>query len=65
MSGALVMSTGCGQSATIECAAFRWGGGAQPGKWHVFIVGLSSLGWYFPSIDCVIDDFGNLVRVSS
>lgn len=47
----------------VEIAACRWGGGAEPGKTHVF--SCCGYGWFFGSHQCVTDDFGNLVEVSS
>ncbi len=39
----------------------RWGGGADPGRYHVFTVGA---GWLVPrGAQCVVDDFGSLVQV--
>jgi hypothetical protein len=47
----------------MEFAWFRWGGGALPGLTHVF----SNTRWNdllgSISIQCVVDDFGNLVEV--
>lgn len=41
----------------------RWGGGADPGRYHVFAAGA---GWIVPnSTQCVVDDFGNLVPVGA
>ena len=49
--------------ARIVCA--RWGGGAKPGKWHVYPTG-GLAGWErvfgVYGMDCVVDDFGNLVK---
>lgn len=55
------------QSAHVEFCACRWGGGAEPGKWHVFSIASHSSDWdagfLAISQSAVIDDFGNLVRV--
>jgi hypothetical protein len=54
------------QSARVEFCACRWGGGAEPGKWHVFAIashGDWDAGLLKVSQSAVIDDFGNLVRV--
>ena len=44
----------------------RWGAGADPGHYHVFMCGadLWSLGGGF-SLQCVVDDFGTLVNPDS
>lgn len=44
--------------AVICC---RWGGGADFGKTHVYIPG--TFHHFGVSLQCVVDDFGNLVRV--
>jgi len=46
-------------SYPAEIGCCRWGGGAEPGKYHVFGMKFRGL-----SCDCVVDDFGNLVVVS-
>lgn len=56
------------QVAPVEVAVIRWGGGAKPGLSHVFTVGpwISQFLWFdngSTSWQCVVDDFGNLVRV--
>ncbi len=55
------------QSALVEFCACRWGGGAGPGKWHVFAIASLASDWSAGLIKfsqaAVIDDFGNLVRV--
>jgi hypothetical protein len=45
----------------VEVACIRWGGGAKPGKTHVFAMG--DLG-FFEGHQCVVDDFGDLVAVA-
>ncbi len=62
MSGARLVGNAA-QISVVEAVMFRWGGGAAPGKWHVFLVGLSTHDWWVPGVDCVVDDFGTLVRV--
>jgi hypothetical protein len=52
-------------SKTLECAWFRWGGGADHGCYHVFIAGFSSSDLFPFSLQCVVDDFGTLVRAGS
>ncbi|MES2251105.1 MAG: hypothetical protein V4645_27780 [Pseudomonadota bacterium] len=51
---------GGSQSARVEVCCLRWGGGAAPGKTHVFAIDDSN---FFGSAQCVVDDFGNLVAV--
>lgn len=57
--------SGAGGVSTVAYTWFRWGGGAHPGKTHVFLswnIGLPSLD---VSFQCVTDDFGRLVEVRS
>lgn len=57
-------SSGNGASLTTEVCWFRWGGGANPGLHHVFVLGAAIAGPVFiPGIQCVVDDFGDLVAV--
>lgn len=57
------MNTTC----PCQLIAIRWGGGANPGKYDVFLYAPSEpkLGpWFCPfSAQCVVDDFGDLVAV--
>lgn len=49
-------------SYPLQVTAIRWGGGADIGKTHVFTsADYSSPLWL--SVQCVVDDFGNLVAV--
>jgi hypothetical protein len=50
-------------SHAAEVCVIRWGGGADIGKYHVFLIGTGY--GFFPVQDrqCVVDDFGNLVPV--
>lgn len=43
----------------LKVAFMRWGGGAAPGRTHVYPLG----GLVHFSMQCVTDDFGNLVEV--
>lgn len=61
MSRVTHMSNGNGAMLSMELLWFRWGGGAQPGKTHVFVSG--PFDWVPVSTQCVVDDFGNLVAV--
>lgn len=51
-------------TARVELCMARWGGGADPGKWHVFW-GTGRADVHSMSMQCVVDDFGNLVEVAS
>lgn len=53
----IVFKTGVFYST--EFCYIRWGGGAEPGKTHVF----AASGEFLISMQCVTDDFGNLVKV--
>lgn len=53
-----------GGSSTVTFGWFRWGGGAEPGRTHLFRLGLGCSPIDF-SWQCVVDDFGNLVVVPS
>lgn len=46
----------------VEVCVVRWGGGAEPGHYHLFVAGIVLLGLSL-SKQCVVDDFGNLVQV--
>lgn len=70
MSAAWVYASGSYQSSAVEFCAFRWGGGAEPGKWHVFVNQSFAhnelfMGCLRTSTQCVVDDFGNLSAVQS
>jgi hypothetical protein len=57
-----------GMSIAVRICMLRWGGGADLGKTHVFLAGPSDWMWANGcglSVQCVTDDFGNLVRVPS
>lgn len=43
----------------VELCMARWGGGADHGKWHVFWSNATD----HMSIQCVVDDFGDLIEV--
>lgn len=56
--------TGALSHRRVDLCTARWGGGAEPGCYHVFLAGASRL-WSLGmacSVQCVVDDFGNLVR---
>lgn len=61
MSRVTHMSNGNGAVLPLELIWFRWGGGAMPGKTHVFTGGPYT--WMSISKQCVVDDFGTLVPV--
>jgi hypothetical protein len=74
MSATEIGCTGALQSTRITFCSARWGGGAEPGKWHVYpLCGASILapggdwnsGLLQMSSNAVVDDFGNLVKVQS
>ncbi|RIX74452.1 hypothetical protein [Acidovorax cavernicola] len=48
-----------------SCAIYvaRWGGGAHPGKYHIWCSTIDLRAGVFVSAQCVVDDFGNLVEV--
>lgn len=50
--------------ASVECSINwgRWNCGNEPGRWHIFSVGLPLQ--FLISAQAVVDDFGNLVVVS-
>lgn len=50
------------QHSTIDLCFIRHGGGADFGKTHVFNVSGSRFGVHI-SMQCVTDDFGDLVEV--
>ena len=56
-------------NTTYACrlVVIRWGGGALPGKYHVFLITPNEpkLGLLFCpfAVQCVVDDFGDLVAV--
>lgn len=52
------------QVAECSVYAVRWAIDGQS-LWHVFVVGLAAHNWFPGAAKCVIDDFGNLVAVSS
>lgn len=65
MSGRLFLGpNGALQSVSIEVAHCRWGGGADPGRYHVWLLGVHVKDWPTKSFQAVVDDFGNLVRVA-
>lgn len=47
----------------VELCMARWGGGAEPGMWHVFWGPGRARGVHNLSLQCVVDDFGNLIEV--
>lgn len=63
----IVTHHAAGGSRTFSICWFRWGGGAHPGHYHVF----DTLPWDRRAIvpmlseQCVVDDFGDLVRTGS
>lgn len=61
MSRVTHMSNGNGAVLSLELVWFRWGGGATPGKTHVFVAG--PITFMSISTQCVVDDFGTLVPV--
>jgi len=48
----------------VELSMARWGGGADHGKWHVYWGGARA-SVHHMSMQCVVDDFGNLIEVSA
>lgn len=54
--------SGAASSRLAEVCWSRWGGGALPGRTHVFLIyPYSSI--TLISAQCVVDDFGSLVEV--
>ena len=55
---------GAGSSWAIRVGLLRWGGGAQPGTYHMFLMAEDvRAGLPLVSAHCVVDDFGDLVEV--
>ena len=66
MNGLYFSTDGAFQTMRVEVAMCRWGGGADPGKTHVFLFGCGDRRprtWV--GVQCVVDDFGDLVVVPS
>lgn len=63
MSQVWISNSGSVQSFKVEICVIRWGGGADPGRYHVFALSVWRDFWAFPSHQCVVDDFGELVPV--
>lgn len=65
MSALFLSPNGALMSFKVEFCMARWGGGANPGKTHVYP---PYSAWFWKnaeaagSMQCVTDDFGNLVR---
>lgn len=56
--------SGSSISVSISLVAARWGAGANPGKYHLFLATWDfRAGLPLISAQCVVDDFGNLVEV--
>jgi hypothetical protein len=63
-----IFTNGAGMCLAPHLTVIRWGGGADDGKYHLFISGLSPedhRGRGLPAFSwqCVVDDFGNLRKV--
>lgn len=56
-----VIGYGAGTASALRICAFRWGGGAHPGKTHVFTMGPPLRSRLWMSVQCVVDDYGTLV----
>jgi hypothetical protein len=66
MSRVSCSTSGASTSISISLVMARWGCGAHPGKYHVFLATWDfRAGLPLMSAQCVIDDFGNLVEVRS
>lgn len=66
MSALWLSPNGAIQSAAVTFNVIRWGGGAEHGKYHVFSQGILRCPVFrygFMSVQCVVDDFGSLVKV--
>jgi hypothetical protein len=60
--------SGVGMILAPHLTVIRWGGGADEGKYHLFVSGLAQEDYRdraFPAFSwqCVVDDFGNLRKV--
>lgn len=57
-------STGAYVAVPITLIVARWGGGAHPGKYHMYLSTWDfRAGLPLVSAQCVVDDFGDLVEV--
>jgi hypothetical protein len=57
--------SGASTRVSLSLVMVRWGGGAHPGKYHVFLACWDvRAGLPLVSAQCVVDDFGDLVEVT-
>jgi hypothetical protein len=55
---------GAMSSTPLSVIVSRWGAGANPGKYHLFLpIWSFRAGLPMVSAQCVVDDFGDLVEV--
>ena len=62
MSAPYYSPNGAVYSLDVSVCGVRWGGGADHGKYHVFLTGAVHR-FFTYSRQCVVDDFGDLVPV--
>lgn len=64
MSRVQCSQSGASTSVSISLVVSRWGAGAHPGKYHLFMATWDfRAGLPLVSAQCVVDDFGDLVEV--
>jgi hypothetical protein len=64
MSRVFCAPSGASTSVSISLVVSRWGAGAHPGKYHLFLATWNfRAGLPLISAQCVVDDFGDLVEV--
>lgn len=62
---AVIMRGGNIQTHEVTVVCIRWGGGADVGKTHVFVSSAGGCQLGRVSMQCVTDDFGDLVEVAA
>ncbi|HWT21666.1 MAG TPA: hypothetical protein VN280_22415 [Variovorax sp.] len=64
MSRIFCSQSGASNSVSISLVVYRWGAGAHPGQYHMFLaIWDFRAGLPLVSAQCVVDDFGDLVEV--